>query len=48
MALIDDDKVKEVGRVIAEQSEAVPALGQCLIDREVHFTTMNGSPDSIL
>ena len=35
MALVDDDQVEVVGRVVAEDAEAVAGVGERLVEREV-------------
>ncbi len=41
MALIDDDQVEEIGRIVAEEPGAPLVLGKRLIDGEVHFAAFD-------
>ena len=48
VALVHDDEVEEVGRVLAEQAGAALVLGDRLVDGEVHLPALDDLAVSIL
>ena len=42
VALVDDDQVEEVGRVLAVEARAALVLGDRLVDGEVHLAALDG------